>query len=65
MVIAFLEALALLLVFEGLMPFSSPVKWKQMLRKFIGLDEKVLRITGFISMSVGVILLTIVHQFAE
>ncbi|WED43430.1 DUF2065 domain-containing protein [Legionella cardiaca] len=65
MIINFLSALALVLVFEGLMPFTSPVKWKELLRKIIGQDERVLRITGLFSMLVGVILLTIVHQFAE
>ncbi|KTD08449.1 DUF2065 domain-containing protein [Legionella jamestowniensis] len=65
MIINFLSAFALVLVFEGLMPFTSPVKWKELLRKIIGQDEKVLRITGLFSMLVGVILLTIVHQFAE
>jgi uncharacterized protein YjeT (DUF2065 family) len=38
---------------------------KRLLRKIIEQDEKVMRITGFFSMLVGVILLTIVHQFAE
>ncbi|ASQ46939.1 DUF2065 domain-containing protein [Legionella clemsonensis] len=65
MIINFLSAFALVLVFEGLMPFTSPVKWKELLRKIIGQDEKVLRITGLFSMLVGVILLSIVHQFAE
>ncbi|CEK09687.1 DUF2065 domain-containing protein [Legionella hackeliae] len=65
MIINFLSAFALMLVFEGLMPFTSPVKWKELLRKIIGQDEKVLRITGLFSMLVGVVLLTIVHQFAE
>ncbi|KTD23842.1 Uncharacterized protein conserved in bacteria (DUF2065) [Legionella lansingensis] len=65
MIINFLSAFALMLVFEGLMPFSSPAKWKELLRKVIEQDERTLRITGFISMLVGAILLAIVHQFAE
>lgn len=63
--ISFLSALALVFVFEGLMPFAFPEKWKKLLLKVIAQDEKVLRIFGFISMLVGVILLTIIHQFAE
>lgn len=65
MIINFLSAVALLFVFEGLMPFTAPDRLKRMLRKIIEQDEKVMRITGFFSMLVGLILLTIVHQFAE
>ncbi len=65
MLVNFLSAVALVFVFEGLMPFSSPERLKRLLRKIIEQDEKVMRITGFFSMLVGVILLTIVHQFAE
>lgn len=65
MVVNFLSALALVLVIEGLMPFGFPRRWKELLRKIIDQDDTVLRITGFFSMLVGVVLLTIVHQFAE
>ncbi|WP_131781120.1 DUF2065 domain-containing protein [Legionella gresilensis] len=65
MLINFLSALALVLVFEGLMPFGFPQRWKRLLSKVIIQDEKVLRITGLFSMLAGVILLTIIHQFAE
>lgn len=65
MIVNFLSALALVFVFEGLVPFTAPERWKKILRKIIEQDEKVLRIMGFFSMLVGVILLTIVHQFAE
>ncbi|KTC78107.1 DUF2065 domain-containing protein [Legionella brunensis] len=65
MIINFLGAFALVLVFEGLMPFISPVKWKELLRRVIGQDERVLRITGLFSMLAGVVLLAIVRQFAE
>lgn len=64
MIINFFSALALVFVLEGLMPFSSPARLKRLLRKIIEQDEKIMRITGFFSMLVGVILLTIVHQFA-
>lgn len=65
MIVNFLSAVALLFVFEGIIPFTSPERWKRLLRKIIEQDEKVLRITGFFSMLVGVIVLTIVQQFAE
>ena len=65
MLTSFLSALALVLVFEGMMPFSSPEIWKKFLVRMLTKDEKVVRISGFLSMLVGIILLTIVHQFAE
>jgi uncharacterized protein YjeT (DUF2065 family) len=61
----FLSALALVFIFEGIMPFLYPEKWKMYLAKIVTQDEKVLRITGLISMVVGTILLTIIHQFAN
>ncbi len=65
MLINFLSALALVFVIEGMMPFAFPERWKRLLLKIIAQDEKILRISGFISMLVGVILLTIIHQFSE
>lgn len=65
MIANFLSALALVLVLEGLMPFGFPERWKRVMRKTAEQDEKILRIMGFFSMSVGAILLTVVHQFTE
>lgn len=65
MLINFLSALALVFVFEGLFPFSFPQRWKHLLQKIITREDKVVRIMGFFSMIVGVIFLSIVHQFAE
>ncbi len=61
----FLSACALLFVLEGIIPFTMPQQWKTLLQKIIDQDERMLRISGFISMLVGVALLTIVHQFAD
>jgi len=63
--INFLSALALVFVLEGLMPFLFPEKWKKMLLKIIVQDDKATRIYGFFSMLMGVILLSLIHQFAE
>ncbi|WP_419420229.1 DUF2065 domain-containing protein [Legionella sp. D16C41] len=65
MLVDFLSALALVFVFEGLMPFGFPQRWKRLLGKIIIQDEKVLRIIGFLSMLAGLMLLTIIHQFAN
>ncbi len=63
--INFLAAIALVFIFEGIFPFLSPDRWKRLLQKVIQQDDKVLRIFGFVSMLVGVILLTLMHQFSE
>ena len=65
MLVNFLSALALVFIFEGIMPFLSPEKWKMFIARILTQDDKVLRITGFISMITGTILLTIIHQFAD
>jgi uncharacterized protein len=65
MLVNFFSALALVFVIEGMLPFAFPKAWKRFLISVIGQEEKVLRISGLISMMAGVLLLTIVHQFAE
>jgi uncharacterized protein YjeT (DUF2065 family) len=53
----FLTALALLLIFEGLMPFASPSKWKDVLRNIVELDSSKVRMFGFASMMGGLLIL--------
>ena len=53
----FLTALALLLIFEGLMPFASPSKWKDVLRNIVELDSSKIRLFGFASMMGGLLIL--------
>jgi len=52
-----LSALALMLVFEGIMPFISPQGWRNTMLQASQLADKTLRIIGFISMLIGVVLL--------
>ena len=49
-----LVALSLMLVIEGLMPFLSPRSLKETLRMMAEMDDRTLRIIGFISMAAGV-----------
>jgi len=56
-----LAALALLLVIEGMVPFLNPQSMRRMLAMVSQLDDRTLRITGLVSMIVGVVLLTIVR----
>ena len=56
-----LAALALLLVIEGMVPFLNPQSLRRMLEMVSQLDDKTLRITGLVSMIIGVVLLTVVR----
>lgn len=53
------RALALMLVFEGMMPFLSPRGWRQTMQQATQLPDNVLRGIGLASMVAGVIVLTI------
>ncbi len=54
---ALFQALALVLVIEGLMPFLAPAKWRQALLSIAGLTDQALRIVGLMLIVVGVVLL--------
>ena len=54
-------AIALVFVLEGLMPFISPGRWREMLRVVDGLDNRTIRGIGLSSMVFGVVLLYLVH----
>ena len=51
------SALALMLVFEGIMPFISPRGWRNTMLQASQLPDKTLRHIGLASMLVGVVLL--------
>ena len=53
----FLTAIALLLIFEGLMPFASPEKWKEMIRSIAEVEVSKIRLFGLMSMCAGLLLL--------
>jgi uncharacterized protein YjeT (DUF2065 family) len=57
-------ACALYLVLEGLMPFANPGGMKRALAQLSQLDERVLRIAGFLSMVAGAVLLYVVRGSA-
>ncbi len=52
-----LAALALMLVLEGILPFLSPGAMRRTLLQMQQLDDRTLRIAGFISMLAGLLLL--------
>jgi hypothetical protein len=57
-------ACALYLVLEGLMPFANPGGMKRALAQLAQLDERTLRIAGFLSMAAGAVLLYFVRGAA-
>ncbi|MDG0970401.1 MAG: DUF2065 domain-containing protein [Porticoccaceae bacterium] len=57
MVDEIIRALALVLVFEGVMPFVAPARWRE-IAAFLGtLDERTMRFAGLFSMVSGLFVL--------
>lgn len=52
-------ALALVLIFEGMLPFVSPERWRRMLEMIRGLNDGQLRNMGLLLISIGALLLYI------
>jgi len=47
---------ALMLVFEGLLPFIAPARWREIFRRISDLSDGQIRFFGLISIASGVIL---------
>lgn len=52
-----LDAVALLLVLEGIVPFLSPASVRRLLARLNELGDNAMRVAGLVSMVAGVILL--------
>ncbi len=52
-----LGAVALMLVFEGLLPFVSPAQWRSVVERIARLHDGQIRFIGLSSMLVGLALL--------
>ncbi|MBA2721944.1 MAG: DUF2065 domain-containing protein [Methylibium sp.] len=52
-----LIALALMLVFEGLLPFLGPQRWRKLFEQATRLSDGQLRFLGLSSMLIGMLLL--------
>ena len=57
----FLIGLALVFVIEGILYFLNPTGMKNMMKTMLEMDEGTLRISGFVSMMVGLALLYMVN----
>ena len=49
-------AVALMLVFEGLLPFIAPKRWREIFRRISDLSDGQIRFFGLISIASGVLL---------
>jgi uncharacterized protein YjeT (DUF2065 family) len=49
-----LVATALILVFEGIMPFLSPASMREAMLRMSQMSDRSLRISGLISMLIGI-----------
>lgn len=55
------KALCLMLVFEGIIPFLYPQRWRQLVVSLALVNDRQLRITGLLSMLLGAGLLYLIH----
>jgi uncharacterized protein YjeT (DUF2065 family) len=56
-----LGALALMLVFEGLLPFLSPGAWRSVFERATRMTDGQIRFLGLSSMVLGLVLLLVWH----
>jgi len=54
-------AIALMLIFEGILPFLNPDRYRKMLEMMEKISNSQLRTMGLIVMAVGAVLLTFVR----
>jgi uncharacterized protein YjeT (DUF2065 family) len=54
-------AACLVLVLEGMLPFLSPRIWRQTMQSLLALQERQIRMAGFVSMLIGVGLLYVLN----
>lgn len=48
-----LAAFALMLIIEGLMPFISPVRWREFFSRILAMSDGQIRFIGLASMLLG------------
>ena len=52
-----LAALAIMLVIEGILPFTAPRLWRETFRKLIEMSDGQIRFAGLTSMMIGLVIL--------
>jgi len=56
------SAIGLLFVFEGILPFLSPVTWRLVMQQMLTQSDRGLRIIGLMSMLLGLLLVSIARD---
>jgi len=56
-----LIAFALMLVIEGILPFLNPAAMRKLLLNMATMDDRTLRVSGLVSMIIGVVLLYVLR----
>jgi uncharacterized protein len=54
-------AIALLFVIEGIVPFLSPGRWRNLVQVMAHMNDRTMRTMGLLSMLLGVVLLYLVN----
>jgi uncharacterized protein len=57
-----LTAFALMLIFEGMLPFIAPNFWREVFRKLIQMNDGQIRFVGLSSMLAGMLILWFVKS---
>ena len=55
------SALALMLIIEGILPFTAPKLWREMFHRITALNDGQLRFAGLASMLTGLVLIFLVR----
>lgn len=61
MIEALAAAFALMLVIEGILPFTTPRFWREIFRKAIEMSDGQIRFFGLTSMMAGLVILFLTH----
>jgi uncharacterized protein YjeT (DUF2065 family) len=59
---ALLAALSLMLVVEGLLPFLSPIVWRQLFARMLAMSDGQIRFVGLTSMVIGLLSLVLIWR---
>lgn len=57
-----LTAFALVLIIEGLLPFASPGRYRQMVAQLVSLGDNHIRTVGLVIIVIGLVLLFVVRS---
>jgi len=54
-------AVCLVFIIEGVMPFLYPARWRRLVAQLATVDDRTMRMTGLISMLIGLGLLYMIN----